>query len=196
MKRVFDFSLSLIALIALVPLFLVIAIWIAVDSKGAIFFRQVRVGKDNKDFRLYKFRSMFVTKTSNIQLTIGSRDSRITNSGYWLRKYKLDELPQLINILKGEMSFVGPRPEVRKYVNLYTSEQQKVLSVRPGLTDWASIQFRNESDLLALAADPETYYIREIIPAKLSQNLNYIERNNIWIDFQIIFLTIKRVIFS
>ena len=195
MKRVFDFSASLLTLIVLLPVFLIIAIVIIADSKGAVFFSQLRVGKDNKDFRLYKFRSMFVNKTSNVQLTIGSHDSRITNSGYWLRKYKLDELPQLINILKGEMSFVGPRPEVRKYVNLYTSEQQKVLSVRPGLTDWASIQFRNESDLLALASDPETYYIREIIPAKLSQNLNYIERNNMWIDFQIIFLTIKRVIF-
>jgi len=196
MKRVFDLVVSTIALICLAPFFLVIAVIVIADSKGPVFFRQVRVGKDNKDFGLLKFRSMVVNQSNKVQLTIGSRDSRITKSGYWLRKYKLDELPQLLNIFKGEMSFVGPRPEVRKYVNLYTNEQQKVLSVKPGLTDWASIQFSNESDLLASSNDPENFYIQEIIPVKLSQNLSYIERNNLWIDFQIIFLTIKKVMFS
>jgi len=196
MKRVFDFSVALLALICLTPVFIIMAIIIIADSKGPVFFKQTRVGKNNKDFQLFKFRSMFVDNGNKVPITIGSRDSRITRSGYWLRKYKLDELPQLINILRGEMSFVGPRPEVRKYVNLYNTDQQRVLLVKPGLTDWASIQFSNESDLLATSSDPEAFYIREVIPQKLSKNLLYIENNNLWIDFVIIFLTIRKVIFS
>lgn len=195
MKRVFDMVGALTALILLLPVFFIISVFVIADSKGPVFFKQNRVGMNGKDFKLYKFRTMFVNNNDKVQITVGSRDSRITKRGYWLRKYKLDELPQLINILRGEMSFVGPRPEVRKYVNLYNSEQKKVLSVKPGLTDWASIQFSNESDLLATSSDPEEFYISEIIPLKLSKNLNYIKQNNLWIDLTIIFLTLKKVIF-
>jgi lipopolysaccharide/colanic/teichoic acid biosynthesis glycosyltransferase len=195
MKRVFDLIASSIALVLLSPVLVIIAIVIIADSKGPVLFKQTRVGKHGTDFKLLKFRTMSVNNSNKIQITIGSRDSRITKAGYWLRKYKFDELPQLFNIIKGEMSIVGPRPEVRKYVNLYNDEQQRVLLVKPGLTDWASIEFCNESDLLAKSSDPESFYIKEIIPAKLSKNLSYIEKNNLWIDFRIILMTIKKVMF-
>ena len=147
-----------------------------------------------EDFLLFKFRTMYVHAPDQNLITIGNRDARITKTGYWLRKYKLDELPQLLNILNGEMSFVGPRPEVRKYVNMYTEEQQRVLSVKPGITDWASIQFYNENQLLAHSDDPESYYIHQLVPLKLVKNLQYIENNNILIDIKIILLTIKRMV--
>jgi lipopolysaccharide/colanic/teichoic acid biosynthesis glycosyltransferase len=155
LKRLFDIVASGVGLILLSPVFLLLAIWIKTDSPGPVFYRQVRVGKDNKDFRIFKFRSMRMGSDKGCQITIGGRDSRITRSGYYIRKYKLDELAQLINVFVGDMSFVGPRPEVRHYVNYYTPEQMHVLDVRPGITDMSSIKYRNESELLAQAEDPE-----------------------------------------
>ena len=163
MKRLFDIVASGLGLLILSPIFFIMAIWIKLDSEGPVFYRQVRVGKDNKDFRIFKFRSMRVGADKGSLVTIGGRDPRITRSGYFIRKYKLDEFPQLINVLKGDMSLVGPRPEVRHYVNYWTQEQMHVLDVRPGITDPASIKFRNENELMEKAADPEDYYIHVIM---------------------------------
>ena len=163
------------------------------DSRGGIFYRQIRVGKKNRDFYLLKFRSMKSNSDKKGLLTVGSSDSRITNSGRFLRKYKLDELPQLINVLKGEMSIVGPRPEVRKYVDFYSSEQQKVLSVRPGITDYASIEFRNENDILANSENPEQDYINKIMPAKLELNLKYITNHTVSTYLKIILKTVIKI---
>ena len=163
MKRLFDIIASGLGLLVLSPLFLMLAIWIKLDSKGPVFYRQVRVGKDNKDFRIFKFRSMRVGSDKGSLVTIGGRDPRITRSGYIIRKLKLDELPQLINVFVGDMSLVGPRPEVRHYVNYWTPEQMHVLDVRPGITDPASIKFRNENELMEQAEDPEDYYINVIM---------------------------------
>jgi lipopolysaccharide/colanic/teichoic acid biosynthesis glycosyltransferase len=193
-KRVFDLCFALIGLICLTPLFIVIACIIRLDSRGSIFYVQRRIGRNGIEFLLYKFRTMYVHSEQLGLLTIGSHDYRITNSGYWLRKYKLDELPQLFNILIGDMSFVGPRPEVRKYVENYTQQQQKVLLIKPGITDWASILYYNENEILAKSENPEYLYINEIIPTKILQNLNYIDRHNLWIDLRIIFQTLKKVI--
>lgn len=193
-KRIFDILFSIIGLILLSPVFLVIALLIVIDSKGGVFYRQIRVGKNVEDFPLYKFRTMHVHETDQQLLTIGDHDTRITKVGYWLRKYKLDELPQLLNVLRGHMSFVGPRPEVRKYVNLYSDEQLMVLSVKPGITDWASIRFSNESELLAKAKDPESFYVGELMRLKTAQNLEYINHHDLWIDFKIILLTFRKVI--
>lgn len=193
-KRVFDLCFALIGLICLIPLFIVIACIIRLDSRGSIFYVQRRIGRNGIEFLLYKFRTMYVHSEQLGLLTIGSHDYRITNSGYWLRKYKLDELPQLFNILIGDMSFVGPRPEVRKYVENYTQQQQKVLLIKPGITDWASILYYNENEILAKSENPEYLYINEIIPTKILQNLNYIDRHNLWIDLRIIFQTLKKVI--
>ena len=157
MKRLFDIIASGFGLIVFSPLYFILAIWIKLDSKGAVFYRQVRVGKDNKDFRIFKFRSMRVGSDKGSLVTIGGRDPRITRSGYIIRKLKLDELPQLINVFVGDMSLVGPRPEVRHYVNYWTPEQMRVLDVRPGITDPASIKFRNENELMEQAEDPEDY---------------------------------------
>jgi lipopolysaccharide/colanic/teichoic acid biosynthesis glycosyltransferase len=193
-KRVFDLCFALIGLICLTPFFIVIACIIRLDSRGSIFYVQRRIGRNGIEFLLYKFRTMYVHSEQLGLLTIGSHDYRITNSGYWLRKYKLDELPQLFNILIGDMSFVGPRPEVRKYVENYTQQQQKVLLIKPGITDWASILYYNENEILAKSENPEYLYINEIIPTKILQNLNYIDRHNLWIDLRIIFQTLKKVI--
>jgi len=195
-KRLFDILLSSLGLLFLSPLFILIAISIAIDSKGPIIFRQTRVGRNMRDFNLIKFRTMFTQMQNNSLLTIGNHDHRITKVGYWLRKYKIDELPQLLNILKGEMSFVGPRPEVRKYVNLYNDEQRYVLSIKPGITDWASVEFCNENELLKHAEDPEAYYIERIIPAKIQQNMRYINHHDILTDFKIIWLTINRIVLN
>ena len=172
--RLFDLIFSVIGLIILSPLFLLVMLWIVIDSRGPVFYRQVRVGRNGIDFRLFKFRSMRVNADKAGLLTVGGRDNRITNAGYYLRKFKIDELPQLLNVLKGEMSLVGPRPEVRKYVDLYTPDQQKVLQVRPGITDMASIAYKNENELLAKSADPEKTYIEEVMPEKLKLNMVYI----------------------
>ena len=188
--RLADLLASFFAAIILSPFFLIIAIVIKLNSKGPVFYRQVRVGKGGKDFRLYKFRSMFTDADKKGLLTVGGNDSRITSVGLFLRKYKLDELPQVFNVLKGEMSVVGPRPEVRKYVNLYNNEQQKVLSVLPGITDYASIEFKNENELLAKATNPEQFYIDEIMPQKIKLNAKYIDNKNIFQYFKVIVLTI------
>jgi lipopolysaccharide/colanic/teichoic acid biosynthesis glycosyltransferase len=167
---------------------------ISIDSKGGVFYKQVRIGKNFSPFKLYKFRSMTTDADKKGLLTVGNKDSRITSIGYYLRKYKLDELPQLINVLLGDMSFVGPRPEVEKYVKLYNQEQLKVLNVKPGITDWASIKYVNENEILAKSTQPEITYIEEIMPAKLKLNLEYVNHNNIFMDVKIILLTIKAII--
>jgi lipopolysaccharide/colanic/teichoic acid biosynthesis glycosyltransferase len=193
MKRAFDILFSLFALIVLFPLFVVISTLIILDSKGSIFFIQKRVGKDNRDFTLIKFRTMLKESEAKGLLTVGEKDIRITKAGNWLRKYKMDELPQLINILKGEMSFVGPRPEVRKYVELYSPAQLKVLSVKPGLTDYASLEYIKESELLKSFSDPEIAYIDKIMPDKLALNLQYINEQGFWNDLKIIGKTIRQI---
>lgn len=194
MKRVFDLIFSLFGIAVLLPVYLIIALLISVDSKGGVIYRQERTGKEGKTFRVLKFRTMRPDSFNKGALTVGSRDPRITNIGYYLRKYKLDELPQLFNVLWGEMSFVGPRPEVKKYTDLYTKEQQKVLKVRPGITDYASIKYRNENDLLSASEDPEKLYIEEIMPEKLNLNLKYINDNNVFKDIKIIFDTFHAII--
>ena len=192
--RLLDIMLSLLGLLFLLPIFLILAVWIKFDSQGSIFFRQIRVGKDGRDFRIYKFRTMIVNAEKMGIITIGERDPRITNSGYFLRKYKLDELPQLINVLKGEMSFVGPRPEVRKYVEMYNQEQLKILTVKPGITDYASIEYINEDEILGKSSDPEKTYIEEIMPQKIKYNMKYINNKTVIEYFKIIFLTIIKII--
>ena len=192
-KRLFDIILSITGFIILSPLFIIFAIWISVDSKGGAFYSQLRVGKNNKDFRLLKFRTMFVDSDKKGLLTISDKDNRITPFGHFLRKFKLDELPQLLNILFGDMSFIGPRPEVRKYVDLYTSNQLKVLDVKPGLTDYASLEYINENEILAKSSDPEKTYIEEIMPAKLSLNLKYIEEQNLTTDCKIFRKTLVKI---
>ncbi len=194
MIRFFDFILSLVGLVVLAPIFIVLAIWIKIDSKGPVFYKQVRVGRNGIDFGLFKFRSMVVDADKRGLITVGGRDPRITRSGYFIRKYKLDELPQLINVLVGDMSLVGPRPEVRKYVDLYTDEQQKVLSVKPGITDYASIEYMDENEILGKSSDPEKTYIEEIMPEKIKYNMKYILNKNISEYFKIIFLTLLKIV--
>ena len=192
MKRAFDFIFSFIGLILLSPIFLIISLLIALSSKGGVFYKQTRVGKDNIDFKVYKFRSMIVDADKKGLLSIGKdgRDPRVTKIGYILRRYKLDELPQLINVLKGDMSLVGPRPEVRKYVDLYDDNQKEILKVRPGITDIASITFKNENDLLSQSPNPEQYYIQEIMPKKISLSLEYVKTRTLIKDIKLIFKTI------
>lgn len=189
MKRAFDILASGLGLIVLSPLFLILAIWIKLDSKGPVFYHQVRVGRDNKDFRIFKFRSMRVGADKGSLVTIGGRDPRITRSGYFIRKFKFDELPQLINVFVGDMSLVGPRPEVRHYVDYWTEEQMHVLDVRPGITDPASIKFRNENELMEQAEDPEKYYIEVIMQEKLKLYLEYVANHSFWGDIGLIFKT-------
>lgn len=193
LKRLFDIIFALLFLILLIPLFIIIAAIIALESKGGVFFKQVRVGKNGKLFTLYKFRSMRQSNQNNKLITT-SNDERITRVGKVIRKTKLDELPQLLNILKGDMSFVGPRPEVPKYVELYTDEQKKVLSIKPGLTDYASLYYINESDLLAKVENPEEYYIKVIMPKKIDYALQYIENKSIITDISILFKTVLRLL--
>jgi lipopolysaccharide/colanic/teichoic acid biosynthesis glycosyltransferase len=192
-KRCFDIFASFIGLLLLSPFFIIIAIVILIDSRGGVFYKQVRVGKNNKDFKLFKFRSMSTGSDKKGLLTVGGRDSRITRSGYFIRKYKLDELPQLLNVLFGDMSLVGPRPEVRKYVDMYNAEQMKVLSVKPGITDYASIEYSNENELLAKSSEPEKTYIEEIMTAKLLLNQKYIAEQGLLTDLKIIFKTIAKI---
>lgn len=189
MKRIFDVIASGLGLIVLSPIFLILAIWIKLDSKGTVFYRQVRVGRYNRDFRIFKFRSMRVGADKGSLVTIGGRDPRVTKSGYWIRKFKLDELPQLINVFIGDMSLVGPRPEVRHYVDYWTPVQMHVLDVRPGITDPASIKFRNENELMEKAEDPEKYYIEVIMQEKIKLYLEYVEKHNFFYDIGLIFKT-------
>lgn len=193
-KRLFDIFSSLLGLVILLPFLLAISILIFVSSRGGVFYRQIRVGKNGKDFKLWKFRTMQPDSDKNGLLTVGGRDARITSLGYYLRKYKLDELPQLMNVFVGEMSIVGPRPEVRKYVDLYTSEQLQVLDVQPGITDYASIEYANENDLLAEFSDPENKYIQQVMPAKLKLNMKYIAEKSLGTDLKIIFRTLGKII--
>jgi len=192
-KRIFDIVSSLVVLLVLSPFFILLAIAIVVDSRGGVFYRQIRVGRNGREFGLYKFRSMVSHADKKGELTVGKKDSRITRVGAFIRKYKLDEFPQLINIIKGDMSIVGPRPEVPRYVNLYSQEQKKVLSVRPGLTDFASLEYINENELLGKSADPERTYIDEIMPAKLELNLKYIREQGMLTDLKIIFRTLFKI---
>ena len=194
MKRLFDILASGCGLLVLSPIFIIVAIWIKLDSPGPVFYRQIRVGRHNKDFRIFKFRSMRVGSDKGSLVTIGGRDPRVTRSGYFIRKFKIDELPQLINVFTGDMSLVGPRPEVRHYVNYWTPEQMGVVDVRPGITDPASIRFRNENELLEKAQDPERYYIDVIMQEKIKLYLEYVEKSSFWYDIKLIFQTFKVII--
>ena len=194
MKRLFDIVASGLGLLVLSPLFILVAIWIKLDSEGPVFYRQVRVGRYNKDFRIFKFRSMRVGSDKGSLVTIGGRDPRVTRSGYLIRKYKIDELPQLINVFIGDMSLVGPRPEVRHYVNYWTPEQMHVLDVRPGITDPASIKFRNENELLEKADDPEKFYIEVIMQEKIGLYLHYVKNASLGYDIKLIFQTFCTII--
>lgn len=194
MKRAFDIIASGLGLICLSPLFAILAVWIKCDSKGPVFYRQMRVGRDNKDFRLFKFRSMRPDSDKLGLITVGGHDPRVTRSGYYIRKYKLDEFPQLINVFLGDMSLVGPRPEVRKYVDMYTPEQMRVLSVRPGITSLASIRYRNENDILGASEDPDKCYIEQIMPSKLAIDLEYVCHATLWNDIKLIFSTFREIV--
>lgn len=194
MKRLFDLIASGLGLICLSPVFLIVAIWIKCDSKGPVFYRQVRVGRYNRDFRIFKFRSMRIGSDKGSLVTIGGRDPRVTRSGYFIRKFKIDELPQLINVFIGDMSLVGPRPEVRHYVNYWTPVQMHVLDVRPGITDPASIKFRNENELLEQAEDPEKYYIEVVMQEKLKLYLEYVQNASFFYDLKLIFQTFRVII--
>lgn len=189
-KRIFDVLLAIIGFVFLIPFFIFISLLVKISSKGPIFYSQKRIGLNGREFNLLKFRTMFTGADKMGLLTVGSLDSRITPIGFYLRKFKIDEFPQLLNILKGEMSFIGPRPEVPKYVDLYTEQQKKILQVRPGLTDFASIYFRNENELLACHSNPEGYYIDKIMNQKIRLNNIYIQHQSICLDFYIIFKTI------
>lgn len=193
LKRIFDTTLSLFGLIILLPFMLIIAILIKIDSKGPIFFKQIRVTKGGREFKILKYRTMRVGSDKYSQITVG-KDERITKIGSFLRKYKLDEIPQLINVLIGDMSLVGPRPEVPKYVVLYTDEQKEILKVRAGITDYASIEFSDENDLLASEKNPEEAYIEKIMPKKIELNKKYLSEISMLTDIKIILLTIKKIL--
>ena len=193
LKRIFDIISSLFGLILLSPFMIIIAILIKLDSKGPIFFKQVRVTKNGREFKIFKYRTMKIGSDKYSQITVG-KDSRITKVGDFLRKYKLDEIPQLINVLIGDMSLVGPRPEVPKYVALYTEEQREILKVRAGITDYASIEFSNENDILANEADPEKAYIEKIMPRKIELNKKYLSEISVMTDIKIILLTTKKIL--
>lgn len=194
MIRFLDIFFSFCGLLLLLPVFLILYLFIRIESKGPGFYSQIRVGKGGKNFRLYKFRSMRVGADKKGLITVGERDSRITHVGYFIRKYKLDELPQLWNVLLGDMSLVGPRPEVRKYVDMYTEDQWKVLSVRPGITDYASIEYVDENEILGKAIDPDKVYVEQIMPDKIRYNMKYIQSRSVFEYFKVIILTILHVV--
>ncbi|GAA4232317.1 sugar transferase [Postechiella marina] len=196
MKRLFDFSLALLGLIITAPILILIAVIIKIDSAGPVLFIQNRVGKSNKDFNIFKFRTMHTKSQDKGLLTIGNRDSRVTSVGYFLRRYKIDEFPQLLNVLIGDMSFVGPRPELRYYVNFYKEDDFVIFKVRPGITGLASLEYRNEVELLKKADKPEEFYINTIIPDKLAYNKTYIKKKSFIFDLKLIFKTVIRVIFK
>lgn len=192
--RLLDIVFSAIGLIISLPLFIIVYLVIICESNGGGVYKQERIGKYHKPFYLYKFRTMFVDSDKGDLITIGNKDSRITKAGAFLRKYKIDELPQLFNVLKGDMSIVGPRPEVKKYVDLYTDEQQKVLTIRPGITDYASIKYSNENEILGKAEDPHQLYIEVIMPDKIMLNMKYIDNYSVTEYFKIIFLTMFKIV--
>ena len=193
-KRLFDFSLSLFGLIILLPALFIISIGVVLTSKGGVLFSHRRVGRNDVDFYIYKFRTMHANTDETSELTLGNLDPRITRFGRFLRKYKLDELPQLINVLIGDMSFVGPRPEVRKYVDNYTEEQLALLSVRPGITDYASIEYADEGEILGKASDPEKEYLEVVLPRKLELGLKYVNERSFFTDISIILRTLGRLL--
>ncbi|MDP3929414.1 MAG: sugar transferase [Bacteroidota bacterium] len=195
MIRFFDVILSIGAILVLLPLAIIICIWIVLDTHAFPFFKQTRVGLNGKEFNLLKFRSMSPNAQNHGPLTIGERDSRITKSGYYLRKYKLDEIPQFWNVLKGEMSIVGPRPELPYFVSLYSVSQREILKIKPGLTDEASIYYKNESQLLAEAINPEVYFLQNIVPHKIALNQIYLQNPSVLNYFRIIFKTIRHLLF-
>ena len=194
MIRFFDVVFSFIGIALLSPLFVVLYIAICLESKGGGIYSQTRVGKEGRDFKLFKFRSMRIGSDKKGLITVGGRDPRVTRTGFFIRKYKLDELPQLFNVLIGDMSIVGPRPEVRKYVDLYTDEQRKVLSVRPGITDYASIEYVDENVILGQANDPDQAYVEQIMPDKIRYNMKYIDNRCLKEYFKIIFLTLMKIV--
>lgn len=194
--RFLDLAISLIGLIILTPVFIIISLLIIFESKGSIFYFQVRVGRNGKDFKLFKFRTMVTNADQQGLLTVGLRDKRITKVGYFLRNNKLDELPQLFNVLIGNMSMVGPRPEVRKYVEIYTPEQKEILKIKPGITDFASIKYSNENELLGKSQNPEKTYIEEIMPAKIELNMIYLNNQSSIKYLQILCSTFIRVLFK
>lgn len=193
MIRFFDILFSLLGILLLSPVFIILYVFIRLESKGGGFYRQRRVGRYGRDFYVYKFRSMRVGADKQGLITVGGCDPRITRIGYFIRKYKLDELPQLFNVLTGDMSLVGPRPEVRKYVDLYTDEQREVLSVRPGITDYASIEYVDENTILGQAEDADRAYVEMIMPDKIRYNMKYIDNRSLKEYFKIIFLTLKEI---
>ena len=196
MIRFFDVVFSVLGILFLSPLLVIVYIMIVMESKGGGFYKQERVGLNGIDFKLIKFRSMAIGSDKKGLITIGGNDSRITKIGLFIRKFKIDELPQLFNVLIGNMSLVGPRPEVRKYVDLYTIQQKEVLKVKPGITDYASIEYANENEILGAASDPDRVYIQDIMPSKIELNLRFIHNNSINEYFKIIFLTIKKILNS
>lgn len=193
MTRLFDIFFSFFGLLILSPFFVIIWLIIVLTSRGGGFYTQNRVGKDGANFSLYKFRSMRKDADKGSLITVGGRDPRITKIGYFIRKFKIDELPQLFNVLKGDMSLVGPRPEVRKYVDLYTDEQKKVLSIRPGITDYASIEYVDENEILGKSDNPDEVYVSQIMPDKIKLNMKYIENKSVKEYFKIIFLTVFKI---
>jgi lipopolysaccharide/colanic/teichoic acid biosynthesis glycosyltransferase len=193
-KRIFDIIVSLVILLIFLPFGILIGLWIALESKGGIFYRQERIGKNGVPFYMLKLRSMNVNADKEGKLTVGMRDPRITNSGAFIRKFKLDEFPQFINVLKGEMSIVGPRPEVKEYVDLYSEEQREILTVLPGITDYASIEYFKENELLGNANDPVQTYVNEIMPAKIELNKKYLSNPGLSQDLRIMWKTFLRMI--
>lgn len=193
MTRIFDILLATLGLFILSPLLIFVYVAIVLESRGGGFYRQERTGRYGKPFRLIKFRSMYVNADKHGLITVGGHDNRITRVGYYIRKYKIDELPQLINVVKGDMSIVGPRPEVKKYTDLYTEEQRKILDVRPGITDYASIKYVDENEILGTSDNPERTYIEHIMPDKIKLNMIYISQNDIKEYFKIIFLTLTNI---
>ena len=193
MTRFFDVIFSLVGIVILLPFFFIIYLLIAIESKGGGFYRQIRVGKNGRDFNLLKFRSMRVGSDKKGLITVGEKDSRMTKMGVFIRRYKIDELPQLFNVLKGDMSIVGPRPGLRHFVELYTIEQLKVLSVRPGITDYASIEYVDENKILDSAANPEKVYVEQIMPHKIQLNMKYIQNQNLKEYLKVIFLTVFQI---
>jgi len=193
MIRFFDFFISALGLFILSPLFIIVIFLIKCDSKGPIFFKQLRIGKNGVEFKMYKFRTMYVNSSNELLLTVGNEDSRITKVGKFIRKNKIDEIPQLLNVLMGTMSLVGPRPEIRKYTELYNGRQRIVLSVKPGITDYASIYFKSENEILSTVDDPENYYIKFIIPWKIRLNMIYINNRSLFQYFRVIILTIAKL---
>jgi lipopolysaccharide/colanic/teichoic acid biosynthesis glycosyltransferase len=195
MIRFFDFVFSFVTIITFFPIGLILSIIIKIESKGGVFYKQIRVGRNGKDFKIWKFRTMYVDSDKKGLLTVGAKDTRITRIGYFLRKYKIDEFPQFINVLIGEMSIVGPRPEVRKYVNLYNNEQIKILSVRPGITDSASIKYKNEASILSKQSNPEEYYINTILPEKINLSIENINNISLVKYFSVMYRTVFSYLF-